>query len=204
VVRTLLLSLLLLGGAGCERPAAATGCTDRPAAALSSAGSGEAPPVVAVDSGNGSAPLPPLVGRVIDQAEIVSAGAEERLDARLVALEGATSDQLVIVTLTSLRGEPIEQVGLRYGNDWKIGRADFDNGVLLIVAPNERTARIEVGCGLEGLLTDAKAKRIMDEQLVPRFRSGRYEEGMEAGVDAIGAVLRSDTRRPRPKPKAAG
>jgi uncharacterized protein len=195
VVRALLLSLLLLGGAGCERPAAATGCLTGTAAAATA----DSPPIAALGAGNESVPLPTLTGRVLDEAKLVSAAVERRLDARLAALERATSDQLVVVTLTSLGGAPIDEVGLRYGNDWRIGRADFDNGVLLIVAPNERKARIEVGCGLEGLLTDERAKRIMDEQLVPRFRSGRYEEAIEAGVEAIDVALRSDRRRPRPK-----
>ena len=144
-------------------------------------------------------PLPPLTGRVVDQAQILTAEAEAKLVARLGALEEATTDQLVVLTLPDLDGESIEKAGLRIGNGWGIGHKGVDNGVLLIVAPAERRARIEVGKGLEGLLTNEAAQRIMDRQLVPSFGKGAYPEGIEAGVAAIDAVLRSDTRRPRPK-----
>ncbi len=142
-------------------------------------------------------PLPSLTGRVVDLAELLPAPAERRLAGELEALEAATTDQLVVVTVPDLAGEPIETLGLRLGNGWGIGRRGVDNGVLLIVAPRDRHTRIEVGCGLEGLLTDERAKLIVETLLVPSFRDGNYEAGVTAGVAAIGAVLRSDRRRPR-------
>ena len=143
-------------------------------------------------------PLPALTGRVVDLADLLPTAAEQRLTRRLASLESTTSDQFVVVTVPALDGEPIESLALRLGNGWGIGRKNLDNGVLLIVAPNDRKARIEVGCGLEGLLTDERAQQIMDTVLVPRFRDARYEEGVNAGVTAIELVLQSDRTRPQP------
>jgi uncharacterized protein len=143
--------------------------------------------------------LPALTGRVVDGADVLNAQAEAALTTRLAALENATTDQVVVVTVPSLEGESIEALGLRLGKGWGIGQKELDNGVLLILAPTERRARIEVGYGLEGLLTDEKAQRIMDEQLVPLFAKGHLEQGLEAGVSAIEAMLRSDRKRPQAK-----
>lgn len=142
-------------------------------------------------------PLPRLTGRVVDIADLLPAPAERRIASELEALEAATTDQLVVVTVPALEGETIDSLGLRLGNGWGIGRADMDNGVLLIVAPRQRRARIEVGCGLEGLLTDERAQQIMDRELIPRFRQGEYVDGVRKGVAAIGSLLRSDPRRPQ-------
>lgn len=143
-------------------------------------------------------PLPRLTGRVMDGANLLSPAAEEDLVRTLAALEAATTDQLVVVTVPSLDGEAIESLGLRLGNGWGIGRARINNGALLIVAPNERKVRIEVGCGLEGLLTDERAQEIIDADLLPQFHEERYEQGIRRGVAAIDATLRADPRRPKP------
>ena len=141
---------------------------------------------------------PALTGRVVDNAHVLSPGEKARLTVRLAALERKTSDQLVVVTLPDLGDAPIEAVGLSLGHTWRIGRQGLDNGVLLIVAPSNRTVRIEVGCGLEGLLTDARAATIIRTKLIPVFRRGDYDAGAEAGVAAIAAILESDKRRPQP------
>lgn len=146
--------------------------------------------------------MPALSGRIVDGAEILSTEAETRLTALLAALERETSDQLVVVTIADLAGEPISDLGLRLGNGWGIGQRHLDNGVLLIIAPNERQVRIEVGCGLEGLLTDRDAAGIVADVLIARIRRGNYEQGAEAGVEAITAILRRD--RARPKPRMSG
>jgi uncharacterized protein len=151
-----------------------------------------------------AAPLPALSGRVVDRAHILSAAEQRRLDVRLAALERRTTDQLVVVTLPDLGGASIEQVGLRLGRGWGIGQKGLDNGVLLIVAPNDRRVRIEVGCGLEGLLTDARASAIIQQKLIPLFRKGAYDRAAEAGVAAIEAILQSDPRRPQPRRGAGG
>ena len=147
--------------------------------------------------------VPRLSGRVVDEAKLLPAGARAKLTGELQRLEAATSDQLVVVTLPSLGGRPIEDVGLATGRCWGIGRKGLDNGVLLVVAPSERKVRIEVGTGLEGLLTDPRAQAIVDEALVPAFKAGRFESGIEAGVARIEAVLTSDKRRPQRLPPPA-
>ena len=145
-------------------------------------------------------PLPALTGRVMDGANILSAATEKSLDTRLAAFEAKTSDQIVVVTVASLGGETIEAYSMRVGNGWGIGREDLDNGVLLIVAPNERVTRIAVGLGLEGLLTNGRSAEIV-EGLIARFKTGNYDEGVKFGVGEIIRTLESDARRPRPGPK---
>ncbi|HET9638499.1 MAG TPA: TPM domain-containing protein [Allosphingosinicella sp.] len=190
-MKALLLPLLLLGSAACDAQAPAGNAATQPRALAEAAPS----PLPA---------LPALTGRVVDQADILPGEAEAALTARLAALEAATADQLVVVTWPSLGGESIEKLGLRLGNGWGIGQKYLDNGVLLIVAPNDRRARIEVGTGLEGLLTDDIASRIIDRQMAPHFRQGSYPEGIRAGVLAIEGILQSDPKRPRPNRRAIG
>ena len=134
-------------------------------------------------------PLPTLTGRVVDQANVLNTAEEARLSDRLRDLETKTSTQLVVVTLSSLRGSPIEDWGLALGRSWGIGQKGKDNGVLLVVAPNDRALRIEVGYGLEGTLPDATADAIIRNVIVPRFKAGNMAGGISDGVDAILAVL---------------
>jgi uncharacterized protein len=144
--------------------------------------------------------LPALTGRVVDKADMLSPGAEARLGAELAALESKTRDQLVVVTLPDLGGAPIEDVGLHLGRCWGVGQKGLDNGVMLLVARGDRKVRIEVGEGLENLLKDEVAGEIIRDPLVPAFRTGEFERGIEAGVKRIEAVLLSDTRRPQRLP----
>lgn len=130
-------------------------------------------------------PLPPLTGRVVDIADLLTPAEEAALTRKSADLERATGHQFVIVTLPSLDGRSIEQVGLALGNGWGIGREDADDGVLLIVAPNERRVRIEVGCGLETTLTNAEADSIIQQTILPRFREARMPMGIAAGAEAI-------------------
>lgn len=136
--------------------------------------------------------FPPLTGRIVDEARLLSPAKEAEIDAKLAALEADTSDQLVVVTLNSLNGFEIEDYGYRLGRHWGIGRGQKDNGVLLIVAPNERKARIEVGYGLEPILTDAFSSRVIQTLMLPAFRTGGYERGITEGVDALIAQMRLD------------
>jgi uncharacterized protein len=137
--------------------------------------------------------FPPLTGRVVDQADLLSATAEAELSAQLAAHEQKTTNQVVVVTLNSLEGDAIEEYGVALGRHWGIGQKERDNGVLLLVAPNERRMRIEVGYGLEGTLTDAISSVIIDRRLRPAFRAGDYEAGIRAGVDGILDVLENNT-----------
>ena len=145
--------------------------------------------VIAVPVLADTLPIPALSGRVVDQAGILTSSEESRLTTKLKDLEDKTSIQLVVVTLSSLRGSPIEDWGLALGRTWGIGQKGKDNGALLIVAPNDRELRIEVGYGLEGTLPDATASAIIRNVIVPRFKSGDMAYGISDGVDAIIAVL---------------
>jgi uncharacterized protein len=136
--------------------------------------------------------FPALTGRVVDQAEILPAEEESALSAMLEAHERKTTNQVVVATVASLEDRPIEDYGVDLGRAWQIGQADKDNGAILLVAPNEREVRIEVGYGLEGELTDAIAKMIIEASILPRFRAGDIAGGIRRGVEDVVAVLEGD------------
>ncbi|WP_425989602.1 TPM domain-containing protein [Brevundimonas sp. TWP2-3-2] len=136
--------------------------------------------------------FPALSGRVVDQAQLLTPDTEAAITAKLAQLETDTGDQFVVVTLDSLQDYEIEDYGYRLGRAWGIGNAENDSGVLLIVAPNERKVRLEVGYGLEPVLTDALSNQIIQTDILPPFRDGGYALGIEAGVDAVIAQLRLD------------
>ena len=142
--------------------------------------------------------IPRLTGRVVDNAGILSPKVRGALSARLARLEAKTRDQLVVLTVKALRGQSIEAYGMAVGNGWGIGHKGLGNGVLLIVASADHKVRIEVGCGLEGLLTPPRAAAIIDRSLLPLLKAGRYDAAAETGVNRIAAVLQSDLRRPQP------
>lgn len=129
--------------------------------------------------------FPELTGRVVDQAELLSPEQEAELTQRLEALEQASSRQLVVATVRSLEDHPIEDYGYRLGRHWGIGQSEANNGIILLVAPTERKVRIEVGYGLEPIMTDALSHQIVDQQILPRFRQNDYPGGIIAGADAI-------------------
>ncbi len=135
---------------------------------------------------------PQLTGRVVDDADLLSADDRAALDAELKALEDKSSDQVVVVTLPSLQRLTIEDYGYQLGRHWGIGTKEKDNGVLLIVAPNERKVRIEVGRGLEPILTDAMSTVVINGAILPRFRTGDYAGGIKEGVKGIELVLTGD------------
>ncbi|MFQ5571311.1 MAG: TPM domain-containing protein [Rhodothermales bacterium] len=126
-----------------------------------------------------------LTSRVTDEADLLSVQTEHTLTALLAAHEDSTSNQVAVLTVTSLQGEAIESFALRVAETTGLGRAEKDNGVLLVVAHEDRKVRIEVGYGLEGALPDLVAGRIIREEIVPYFREGDFEGGIEAGVLAI-------------------
>lgn len=161
-------------------------------AAPSVAASDQPPPVAA-----GAAALPPLTGRVVDRADLYTPDEEARLAAISEALERRTTDQLVIVTLPDLQGRPIEEVGLALGRGWGVGGRDKANGVLLITAPAEHKVRIEVGCGLERILTNERAARIIDRDIIPADRASRFADGTAAGAQAIAEMLTAAADAPR-------
>src|SRR5450631_179589 len=138
--------------------------------------------------------FPALTGRVVDEAGVLDDAARTALTGTLAELEQKTPDQLVVVTLKSLQGTSIEDYGYQLGRRWQIGQKDKNNGVLLIVAPNERKVRIEVGYGLEGALTDAVTKLIIESSILPRFKVADYAGGIKRGVEDIVQVLGGDAQ----------
>lgn len=134
--------------------------------------------------------FPPLTGRVVDQADLLDPAQEAALTAKLEGLETRTNRQLVVATLGSLEGYEISDYGYRLGRHWAIGQdgkgeSEKDNGVILIVAPNERKMRIEVGYGLEPILTDGLSSSIIRNDITPAFKAGDFPGGINAGVDKI-------------------
>ena len=139
--------------------------------------------------------VPYLSGRVVDQAGILSVPARERIASMLKAHEAASGNQIAVLTVPALGGESVEDYAVRVFEDWKLGQAGKDNGVLVVVAPQDRKMRIEVGYGLEGMLTDAASSRVIRDLMTPRFREGNYDVGVEAGVTGILQIL--EGRQPR-------
>jgi uncharacterized protein len=129
--------------------------------------------------------VPPLTGRVVDLAGILPVHDSEALTNRLKAHEEKTGNQVAILILPSLDGEPLEEYSHRVATTWKLGQKGTDNGVLLLIALKERKLRIEVGYGLEGTLTDLRSSRIIRQEIAPRFKAGDIPGGVRAGTDAI-------------------
>ncbi len=129
--------------------------------------------------------FPALTGRVVDNADIIPADVEAQLTAKLEALETQSQRQLVVATVPTLDGYDISDYGYQLGREWGLGDEERNDGALLLVAPNERKVRIEVGYGLEGYLTDALSALIIQNQILPEFRDGDYPGGIVAGTDAI-------------------
>ncbi len=145
--------------------------------------------------------FPPLTGRVVDAAGILTPDQRAGIDAKLKAHEDKTSDQVVVATVPDLQGTTIEDFANRLFRTWKLGQAKTNNGVLLLVAPRERKVRIEVGYGLEGALTDALSRVIIASAITPRFKAGDYAGGLDAGVDGILSILAGDAQEWQRKPQ---
>ena len=127
-----------------------------------------------------------MQGRVTDAADILSEDEEARLSDRLAKYEQRTKHQMVVATITSLNGARVDNFGTCLANRWAIGRADQDDGVLILVAPKERQMRIATGTGMEKILTDNKALAVV-QRMTPRFKQGDYVGGLSLGIDAIAA-----------------
>jgi uncharacterized protein len=136
--------------------------------------------------------FPPLSGRVVDQANIISADVRGAIEVKLGDLEAKSGIQLVVATVASLEGQEIEPYANELFRHWQLGQKDKNNGVLLLVAPKEHRVRIEVGYGLEGTLTDALSKVIITNAITPRFKDGDFSGGISRGVDDIITVLTTD------------
>jgi uncharacterized protein len=144
--------------------------------------------------------FPPLSGRVVDQANVLSAAERARLTTKLADLEEKSGIQLVVATVNSLQDQDIEPFANELFRTWKLGEKTKNNGVLLLVAPKEKRVRIEVGYGLEGTLTDALSKIIIANAIAPRFKVNDFDGGVEHGVDDIITVLTTDAEEWEKKP----
>lgn len=136
--------------------------------------------------------VPHLTGRVNDYAGMLSPEAASRLEQKLAAFEQDQTTQIVVLTVPSLQGDDIDQFTIRVADQWKIGQKDMDNGVLLVLAQAERRVRIEVGLGLQGVLPDITAGRIIRDVMRPHLKAGNFEQGIEAGVDGIIAATKGE------------
>jgi uncharacterized protein len=146
--------------------------------------------------------FPALTGRVVDQAGVMSDESRAGISAKSEALEHKSGIQLVIATVKSLEGSDIETYANQLFRAWGLGQAQQNNGVLLLVAPNEHKVRIEVGYGLEGSLTDALSSVIISSAIIPSFKTGDFTSGIERGVDGIISVLNGDTADWQPEPQS--
>jgi uncharacterized protein len=147
-----------------------------------------------------AATLPALTGRIVDQANVIPAETRQAIEPKLSELESKSGIQLVVATVTSLDGQEVEPYANALFRTWKLGEKTKNNGVLLLVAPNERRVRIEVGYGLEGTLTDALTKVIITNAITPRFKTGDFGGGIARGVDDIIAVLTTDASEWQKRP----
>lgn len=156
-------------------------------------------PAVALD-------VPMLSGRVVDNAELLSPATRSELAAALKAHEDKTGNQIVVLTIPTLDGEVVDGYAVRVFETWKLGKKGKDNGLLLLAVPKERKLRIEVGYGLEGVITDAVSSRIIRNVIAPPFKAGNFDQGMKDGVTALIGQLegKGADALPADAPKASG
>ncbi|ELV7516504.1 TPM domain-containing protein [Photobacterium damselae] len=136
--------------------------------------------------------FPALTGRVVDDAHILTQPQRQALNTLLAEEEKSSSNQVVIVTIPSTGGIPIADYGYQLGRKWGIGQKEHNNGVLLIIAYNDKKMRIEVGYGLEGALPDATAYSIINHEIKPQFKAGRFYQGISDGTKAIIAAIHGE------------
>lgn len=144
-------------------------------------------------------PVPPLNARVTDLTSTLSSGQRAALEQKLAAFEAKKGSQIAVLIVPTTQPEAVEQYAVRVQETWKLGRKGVDDGVLMVVAKNDRKLWIEVGYGLEGVLPDATAKRIIEEEILPRFKQGDFAGGITAGAERIMRVIDGE---PLPPPKA--
>ena len=144
--------------------------------------------------------VPPLTGRVVDQTGTLSSGDIASLTQTLKEFESRKGSQIAVLIVPTTGEETIEQFSIRVAEAWKIGRKKIDDGALLVIARNDRHLRIEVGYGLEGALTDATTRRIIDEVITPKFKAGDFAGGVRAGIERMIGVIDGE-KLPAPEPE---
>jgi len=149
-------------------------------------------------SARAEVPVPPLKARVTDLTGTLSAAQRDELEARIAAYEAKRGSQMAVLMLPTTKPEEIEQYSIRVAEAWKIGRRKVDDGLILVVAKEDRTLRIEVGYGLEGVIPDSMARRVIDERIVPRFRAGDFYGGVRDGVDQLIRLAEGEKLPPPP------
>ena len=137
-------------------------------------------------------PVPPLTGRVVDETDTLSADQKRALEAKLQGFEQRKGSQIVVMITATTFPEPIESYSIRVAEAWKIGRKGVNDGLLIVVAKSDRVMRLEVGYGLEGVIPDAVARRLIDEVFIPKFRDGNFYEGLNAGLDRVIKVIEGE------------
>jgi len=150
-------------------------------------------------------PVPPLEARVTDLTATLSDEQRQALEYKLAGFEERKGSQIAVLLVPTTQPETVEQYSMRVVQQWKLGRKGVDDGVLLLIAKDDRTLRIEVGYGLEGVLPDVAARHIVDDIIVPHFRAGDFNAGIDAGVDSMiklieGEPLPEPAWRPTPPP----
>ena len=148
--------------------------------------------------------VPKLKTRILDQANLLDAASKQQINQLLAGHEKASNNQVILVTLKDLQGFSIEQAGIEMARAWGVGQKEQNNGIVLILAQAERKVRIEVGYGLEGVMTDAVSATIIQEYMLPRFKTGDLSGGLVIGVQAIVAALGGEYIAPRVKSKKSG
>ena len=144
------------------------------------------------------APIPPLTGRMVDPNGALTTGQKRELEASLEAFETRKGSQIAVLIAATTFAEPIESFAIRVAETWKIGRKGVDDGIIVVIARNDQAMRIEVGYGLEGAVPDAVAKRLIEEEFIPKFREGDFYGGLRAGLDRLMRVIDGE---PLPEPK---
>jgi uncharacterized protein len=144
--------------------------------------------------------IPPFKSHVTDLTATLSAHEAQHLAQQLIAFEKAKGSQVAVLIVSTTHPETIEQYSIRVAEAWELGRKGIDDGVLLLIAKKDRTLRIEVGYGLEGVLPDATTKRIIEETIVPQFKAGKFTDGIEAGIQAILSLITGESL-PQPSSK---
>ena len=147
--------------------------------------------------------VPPLKARVTDLTGTLQPAQRDALEQRLAAFEAKKGSQIAVLLVPTTQPESVEQYAIRVAEQWKLGRKGVDDGVLLVVAMKDRTVRIEVGYGLEGVLPDATTRRIIEQYIVPRFKQGDFSGGIKSAVDRVIGVIEGEAL-PAPKPRPTG
>ena len=148
--------------------------------------------------------VPKLKTRILDQANLIDAASKQKINQLLAGHEKASSNQVIVVTLKDLQGYSVEQAGVEMGRAWGVGQKEQNNGIVLILAQAERKVRIEVGYGLEGVMTDAVSATIIQEYILPRFKTGDFSGGLLVGTQAIVAALGGEVIAPVAKSRKSG